>query len=172
MFAKKNIVLTGFMGSGKTLVSKELSILYHMTVYSTDDLIEQKEGKSIKTIFEENGEAYFREIETQIVSELSKKKGVIIDCGGGVVLNSQNMNHLKKNGIIIYLKSTPESVLKQIKNNDKKRPLLNVENPLQVIEKMMKERAPKYEEANFTVDVANLTLAEITRKVRKIIDHD
>ncbi|MGE0267721.1 MAG: shikimate kinase [Candidatus Omnitrophota bacterium] len=172
MLEKRNIVLIGFMGSGKTLVSNELSSIYQKAVYSSDDLIEQKEGMSIKAIFEEKGEEYFRKIESQIVGDLSKKEGIIIDCGGGVVLNPVNMKLLKRNGIVIYLKSSPDSVLKQIRNNDKKRPLLNVENPLQVIEKMMKERAPKYEQADYTVEVANLTLAEITTKVRKIIDHE
>lgn len=172
MFEKRNIVLTGFMGSGKTLVSKELSIIYRCPVFSTDDLIEQQEGLSIKAIFEDKGEEYFRKIESLIVADLSAKTGVIIDCGGGVVLNPANMKLLKRNGIVIYLKSTPDSVLKQIRNNDKKRPLLNVDYPLEVIKKMMKERAPKYEQADYTVEVADLTLAEITTKVRKIIDHE
>lgn len=172
MFEKKNIVLTGFMGSGKTMVSKELSIIYRKPVFSTDDLIEQKEGRSIKAIFEEKGEVYFRTVEAQVVADLSKKQGSIIDCGGGVVLNPKNMEYLRANGIVIYLRSSPESVLKQIKNNDKKRPLLNVDNPLQAIEEMMKARAAKYEQADHTVDVADLTLADITAKVRDIIDHE
>lgn len=172
MFKNRNIVFIGFMGSGKTLVSKEISKIYQKDLFSTDDIIETKEAMSIQSIFESKGEKYFRTIETKVVADLSKKKDVIIDCGGGVILNPENVKNLRKNGILIYLKSTPDSVLKQIKKHDNKRPLLNVENPLAVIEKMMKDRAPKYEQADFSVEVANLTLEEITAKVRKVIDHE
>ncbi|MBP9854230.1 MAG: shikimate kinase [Candidatus Omnitrophica bacterium] len=170
MLKKRNIAFTGFMGSGKTLLSKEISNIYRLPVCSTDDIIEKEEGTTIQAIFEEKGEEYFRKVEAKVVEALSKKKGIIIDCGGGVILNPENVQNLKNNGIIIYLKSSPESVLKQIKNQGKKRPLLNVDNPLAVIKKMMKDRAAKYEQADFSVDVAHLSLEEITAKVRKIID--
>ncbi len=99
----KNIILVGFMGSGKSLTSNKLAGALGREVYSTDQLIEKREGRGITEIFRDSGESYFRKVEKEVVKDASKENGIILDCGGGVVLDPENITHLKKNGLIFYL---------------------------------------------------------------------
>ena len=114
--AEKNIVLIGFMGCGKSLTSSKLAEILDRQVISTDKLVEKKEGQSVAEIFEKSGEGYFRRVEKEIIKEISDQSGMIIDCGGGVVMDDENMANLKKNGHVIYLSASPESIYNNIKN--------------------------------------------------------
>ncbi len=98
-----NVVITGFMCSGKTSVGKKLAEKLNFDFLDTDDLIENKVGMRITEIFEKYGEPYFRELETQIIKEVSEKDKLVISTGGGVVLREENVNNLRKNGVIINL---------------------------------------------------------------------
>ena len=98
-----NIVITGFMASGKTEISKQLHKLSGYSLVDTDELIVKKTGMSINEIFEKKGEEAFREIEHNVISEVSKRDNTIISTGGGVPLNEINMDELRKNGIIVNL---------------------------------------------------------------------
>ena len=131
---------------------------------SIDDLIESKEGRSVKQIFEESGEAYFRNREKEAVQEAAGKEFLVIDCGGGVVLDPQNIVKLKANGILIYLSATPETVYERVKNKDS-RPLLNVKDPLRRIRELLKERKPLYAQADFTVATDNKTVNETCKEI-------
>src|SRR4051812_15678840 len=121
---KKNIILLGLMGSGKTTAAKMLANKLSTDVFSTDEMIVAKEKKSISQIVESKGWPYFRTIEKRIVKTLSRKHGVIIDCGGGVVLDPENLENLKKNGILFHLKASPTVLYKRLKG-DKSRPLIS-----------------------------------------------
>ena len=99
----KNIVLTGFMASGKSSVGKILAEKLNIKFIDTDILIEQKLNKKISDIFKENGEQYFRQQETKVVEEISNLTSCLISCGGGVVLNKYNIELLRKNGIVAKL---------------------------------------------------------------------
>src|SRR3990170_5526777 len=123
----KNIVLTGFMGAGKSEVSRELSRILGWTAIDVDTEIEESQKMSIPEIFKKYGEPKFREIETKIIKIFSKNKDVIISTGGGAVLRQENMNVLRENGVIICLTATPETILKRT-SNDAERPLLQVKN--------------------------------------------
>lgn len=152
----KNIVLIGFMGVGKSLAAKHLAAKLQRPVISTDDLIVKKEGKSISAIFQEKGEPYFRELETKAVESIADQQNVIIDCGGGIALNPQNMELLKKNGIIFYLSATADEIYKNVKDQ-KHRPLLNTPDPKGQIEALLEKRRPNYEKADHLIDANGKT---------------
>ncbi len=133
-----NIVLIGMPMSGKTYYTKLLSILYKKELIDIDEEIELSEGCSITNIFETQGEKYFRIIENEIIKKYSKLNNKAISCGGGVILNTNNMDLLKQNGIIIYL-DAPLALLENC--NPKGRPLLNDKNNLR---KLFNARYPLY----------------------------
>ena len=163
----QNIVLVGFMGTGKTSVAKKLASRMHMKYVSTDDLIEKKEGIPISEIFSKKGEDYFRKIETKIVKELSLLEGLVIDSGGGIVTNQENINDFKKNGIVVCLWAEPETILKRT-GKETHRPLLNVEDPFNKIKGLLKARKPFYETADFHIHTGDLTAEEVACEVERI----
>jgi shikimate kinase len=164
----KNVILIGFMGSGKSMTASRLSKILGRKVISTDKLIEKREGRSISKIFDESGESYFRKVERKIVAEVSRQTGVILDCGGGVVLDAENRVNLKKNGILIYLSASPDSIYKNIKNRAH-RPLLNVKDPRARIAKLLEERKPLYEQADVVIDADHKSIDQITEEVLKVL---
>ena len=147
----KNIILTGFMGTGKTVVAKELARLLGMKVVDVDTEIEKYKQMSINEIFKQFGEPKFREIETEIIKQVSENNNVIISMGGGAVLKQENMDAVRKNGVIICLTATPETILERTSSN-KDRPLLHVENPLERIKELLQLRTPFYEKADIMID--------------------
>ena len=161
---RKNIVLIGFMGSGKSMVAKRLAKILKRDMVSLDGLVEAKEGRSVKQIFEESGEAYFRNREKEAVREAAGKEFLVIDCGGGVVLDPQNIVKLKANGILIYLSATPETIRERVKNK-KGRPLLNVKDPQKRIDELLKERTPLYAQADYTVVTDKKTVKQVGEEI-------
>lgn len=165
---KKNIALIGFMGSGKSVIARELAKRLKVDVLSTDHLVEAKAGMPILEIFKAKGEPYFRDLETKILEEISYRQGVIIDCGGGIVLRKENLNILKDNAIVFYLEASPEVIYQRIKN-EKHRPLLNTPDPLGCIKEMYKQRLPLYNQADYTIDANSVSIegpvVEIIEKI-------
>ena len=153
MKQKKNIVLIGFMGSGKTTLGLRLSYKLRMPVEDMDKTIEQREKRSITQIFQEEGEDYFRNLETSLLREISERKYVrIISTGGGTPVNPVNRELLKKCGFVVYLRVQPETVYERLKE-DTSRPLLQCKNPLQKIKALLEERNAIYEEcADIIID--------------------
>lgn len=139
----ENIILIGFMGSGKTSIGKRLSMKLKREFIDMDDFIEKKEGMTINEIFATKGEAYFRNLEAEICSRYSKAKGKIIATGGGVIKNPENMKNLKAGGVVYYLKSSAEKIADNLKN-DNSRPLLNVQDKKAKIMELMAEREELY----------------------------
>ncbi|MBQ7777191.1 MAG: shikimate kinase, partial [Lachnospiraceae bacterium] len=137
---KNNIVLIGFMGSGKTTVGIRLSYYLRKVIEDTDKLIEKKQGKSISDIFAEEGEAYFRQAETELLKELiQKRNNYIISVGGGTPVREENRPLLKELGTVVYFRVKPETVYNRLQG-DTTRPLLQCENPLQKIEELLDAR--------------------------------
>lgn len=151
---KKNIVLIGFMGAGKSMIARELGRRLKLPLAMTDELIEAREGMPIHEIFQAKGEAYFREQEAVVIKEVSHRRGIIIDCGGGAVLRKENLQLLKANGIVFYLQATPEVIYGRIKD-EKHRPLLKDPDPLGRIKELYRQRLPLYTQADFTIDADN-----------------
>ncbi len=164
----RNIILIGFMGSGKSTLARILSEQLDLPIVSTDDRIEQKEGRSIADIFKDSGEASFRDLERQVVLEIANTQGVIVDCGGGVVLNPRNIEILRKTGTLVYLSCQPEEILRRVMMQPK-RPLLDVLDPLAKIRELLKERKPFYEQADMTLDTSDGDLHRVAREVIKEI---
>ncbi len=148
---KKNIVLIGLMGSGKSMIARALHESLRIPSFSIDSMIEEQEGRKVREIFELRGETYFRNLEHAVVKELSVKTAVIIDCGGGIVLNPENIALLRKNGIIVHLQASPETIVARLKG-DTSRPLMNVPNPLAAIRAISEVRLPLYNQADLTID--------------------
>ena len=167
----KNIAFVGFMASGKSSVSKELSLALNKEMISSDARIVEKEGRSIKEIFEDSGEEYFREVECSVVKELSEKENVIIDCGGGVVLDKANVENLKKQGVLIHLSISPELVYARTKGRED-RPLLNVEDPVAKIKELLEYRMPYYEKADFTIKVDNKVIGEVCQEILELLKYE
>ena len=171
---KNNIVLIGFMGSGKTTVGIRLSYRLRRVIEDTDKLIERQEGKSISEIFAENGEDYFRQTETAMLKSLiDKMNNQILSVGGGTPVREENRPLLKELGTVVYFRIRPETVYKRLQG-DNTRPLLQCENPLQKIEELLAARKDAYEScADIIIDVDELSMDEIIENiVTKIKDRE
>lgn len=160
----KNIVLAGFMGTGKTEVGRELSRILRWKLLDVDSEIEKSQKMTINDIFKRFGEPRFREIEAEIIKIISENKNIIISTGGGAVLREENMQNLRKNGVIICLTATPETILKRTSNNND-RPLLQVENPLEKIKELLNFRKPFYEKSDMIIDAEGKTPLQIAEEI-------
>lgn len=163
----KNIVLVGFMGTGKTTIATALANRLKMRYVSTDDLIEKKEGRTINEIFQKSGEGYFRDVESAVIRDASCMEGLVIDTGGGAVLREENMSYLKSGGIVICLSADEDTVMERTKKY-KHRPLLNVEDPKRKIRDLLAKRAPFYSKADHTIDTGKLTAKQVVDKIAEI----
>lgn len=149
---RNNIVLCGFMGCGKTTVGQLIAEMMGRQFIDSDDFIENKFNIKISQIFEKHGEARFREIEKEAIIELSSLSEKVISTGGGVVLDSDNVETLRSTGYIFYIEITPEIVLLRL-NGDTSRPLLMRDDKQQAVNDLMKKRSPLYNSAaDFKVD--------------------
>lgn len=167
---EKNIVLIGFMGSGKTSVGKKLSKVLKREFIDMDDFIEKKEGISVNEIFKIKGEEYFRQLEKDLCIKFSEPKNKIIATGGGVIKSSENVNNLKKGGVILYLKSTPKQIAFNLRY-DNTRPLLAGGGKERKIAALMEEREPLYNKcADIIINVSNINIDETIEKIKDIIN--
>lgn len=162
----KNIVLTGFMGTGKSTVGILLAKKLGRKFIDTDAVIVDREGRSISDIFAHNGEEYFRRVECEVIESLSKLSNCVISTGGGTVLRAKNIENLKKNGIVINLSASVDTIYKRTSESGK-RPLLDKKTPSQ-IEKMLHERADAYANNNFCIVVDDQTPMTISDKIIEI----
>jgi len=160
----KNIVLTGFMGTGKTAVGKELAGRLDLKLIDVDTEIEISRKMSISEIFKKHGEQGFREIETEMIKKISQNRNVIISTGGGAVLKRENMDILKAHGIVVCLMASPETILKRTEGNDA-RPLLQGKDPLGTIKDLLNFRKPFYENADIVVDTEDKTPLRIAEEI-------
>ena len=159
-----NLILIGLMGAGKTTLGRQLASELQLDFYDSDQLICERTGVSIPTIFELEGEEGFRHREKIVINELVQLNNIIIATGGGTVLNAENRYKLRKNGYVIYLHAHPQILLSRIQN-DKNRPLLQVEDPLLKLQQLYVQRDPIYRETAHLIIEANdsCTTQTITR---------
>ena len=162
-----NIVLVGFMGTGKTSVGRRLASQLRMRYVDTDDIIERDSGRRIAHIFEEDGEPAFRDLESEAVLKASQLYNHVISTGGGVVLRASNMEALKQNGIIFCLTATPEEIYRRVRHQTH-RPLLQTPDALAKIRSMLEERHPYYAEADYKVRTTGRSFREITGYIRQV----
>jgi len=163
-----NIYLVGFMGTGKTSVGKELAKETKGQFLDLDELIELKEQRPISDIFARDGEAYFRKVESKALQDVAKESNFIVGCGGGIVINPENIKTMKASGVIVCLCATPEVILKRTSGSTH-RPLLNVKDPKKQIEHLLKLRACYYAQADKTIDTSKLSIKQVVQRVLKVI---
>ena len=159
-----NIVLTGFMGTGKSEVGRRLAKALNRKFIDIDACIEQGTGMKITEIFEKKGEPYFRDLETKEIRRAVSGDNSVIACGGGAVLRPENMDMLEKNGVVVCLSAVPEKIFERLEGDDT-RPLLKVKEPLQKIKEILDSRRKYYARCGISVDTTNLSPDEIVREI-------
>lgn len=167
-----NIYLIGFMGVGKSTVSKQLKEMTGWEEIDTDKLITAKKKMGIPEIFEKFGERYFRDLETNLLKDLSRESKKIISCGGGMILREENQKTMKTGGTVVLLSATPQTIFEHVKNG-KERPILNGNMNIPYIEKLVQERQPFYEKAkDIEVVTDDKTPQEVAEEIIKLLKID
>jgi len=150
-----NIVLVGFMGTGKTTVGRAIAKKLGLQFIDTDAVIEQKNQVKIADVFAQHGEPYFRDLESQAVQEVARMDNQVVSTGGGVVLRLSNLEHLKQNGRIFCLTATSKTIWCRVRGNVD-RPLLKSADPIRHIEALLQQRAPYYAVADYQIQTTNI----------------
>lgn len=171
--SKKNIVLIGYRGVGKSYVSKKLHDLLGMQSFSSDEVFEKKEGLSIGDFVKERGWEAFREAETEIICELSKKKEIVIDCGGGVVEKETNMTYLKNNSLIFYLSAKADDIIERMKLSNLRPSLLENFSLEEETKLILEKRIPLYERYNdYLIDTEGIKIFDAHKEIARIYLED
>lgn len=160
----RNLVLIGFMGTGKSSVGRLVAESLHYSFLDTDQVIEARAGKTIREIFEQAGEPAFREWERRIVEELNQRKETVIATGGGLPAHQNNLSSLKKHALVICLWASPEKIFERVREHSH-RPLLNEPDPLEKIRRLLAEREPYYRQADVLVNTELRPLREVAGQV-------
>ena len=168
-----NLILIGPMGAGKTTVGRHLARKLRREFFDSDKEIEHRTGVDVRTIFEYEGESGFRDRESSIIDELTRKSNIILATGGGAVLNAKNRECFKNRGHVILLNISVDEQLARTRL-DKTRPLLQTENPRAVLEKMREERLPIYRSiADLELNSNNRNMKNVISKIcQYLVDHD
>lgn len=158
------ISLVGLPGSGKSTVGRQLARRLQLPFADSDHVIEQRLGCPIRDFFEREGEERFRDVEEQVLDELTRQSGVL-STGGGAVLRPGNREHLRSRGKVVYLKSTPEELFRRLRH-DTQRPLLQVDDPLQRLRDLYAARDPLYREtAHFIIETGRPSVATLVNMI-------
>ncbi len=174
----KIVYLTGFMGVGKSTVGPILANTLGWDYFDLDKVIEKRLGKKIKKIFEENGETFFRQVESEILKELSGNKGAIISLGGGTIVNHNNLSIIRDTGKVIYLKASVDSIYKRVAFK-RDRPNLLIEGEefskeklIQKINNLFLAREKYYNQADITINTDDIPVGVTVDRIAKIINDE
>jgi shikimate kinase len=148
--SKRNIILVGFMGTGKTVTGRVLAERTDLELVDMDSIIEKRAGRPISDIFATDGEAGFRKLERALAHELSQRDGLIISTGGGIVLDPDNLADFEKTGLVVCLTASPETIFQRLEN-DTTRPLLSGDKKNQIGE-LLERRKPLYDAIEHQID--------------------
>jgi len=163
MSKQDNLYLVGLMGAGKTTVGRLLAKHYGCAFHDSDHEIESRTGVKIPVIFEIEGEAGFRKREEGAIADLTALSGVVLATGGGAVLSSVNRDNLRRNGVVVYLRGTPEHLYERTRH-DRNRPLLQTANPLARLRELYAQRDPLYREiADVVMDTGRQSVSNMVR---------
>jgi shikimate kinase len=158
------------MGTGKSAVGRALAQATKKPFIDLDELIEAQEKRKISDIFEKEGEPHFRALEKALLVKMSRNNEHIIACGGGIVMDKENIAVMKSTGTLICLTASVEAILQRTQRSAH-RPLLKVDNPRERIESLLASRAPYYASAEVSIDTSKLTVPEVVRQISKVV-HD
>ncbi len=162
-----NIILMGFMGTGKTTIGKKLAHQLNMEFIDMDHVIEERAGKPISRIFAEDGEPHFRKLERALTVELSARQGLVVGCGGGVVLNSDNISDYQRSGLVICLTASPETIFKRTAKASH-RPLLEEKDRQQRIIDLLEKRRSLYASIPHQIDTESLPPAQVVKAILRL----
>jgi shikimate kinase len=166
----KNIILTGFMGVGKTSVGTKLAQDLGYTFVDTDTLIEADQKVTITDIFDKLGEPRFRDIESTVIGKILQGERQIISTGGGAVIRDANRDAFRKAGFVVCLSARAEVILERVKQ-ETHRPLLQTPDPLAKINELLESRARFYSQADLSIDTSGKTVDEVVRTIKERIKH-
>jgi shikimate kinase len=170
MAEQRNIFLIGPMGAGKSTIGRQLAQMLHLDFLDSDSEIERKTGADIAWVFDVEGEEGFRNREQEMIDELTKKHGIVLATGGGAVIRQENRTHLSARGIVVYLKT---SVQKQLARTlkDKRRPLLQTDDPQSVLETLAENRNALYEEAaDYIIETDEQSAKVVASQIIALLD--
>jgi len=161
-----NIILVGFMGSGKTTLGRALASQLGRTFIDTDAMIEERAGMSIPELFTEYGEEHFRDLEQDVARDLVKESGAVVSTGGGIVLNPANMAAMKSAGLVVALGATLDTVMERLGDKPAGRPMLSGAQSEDAslrrrLESLMTEREPLYAQADVTLPTDGKSVEEL-----------
>jgi shikimate kinase len=159
-----NVILTGFMGTGKSSVGKLLAAQLNFTFRDLDALIVAQEGRSINSIFSSNGESYFRTVESTVLKQVLQKSSQVVSTGGGAVIMKDNRDLMRQFGVIINLVASPATILQRLQDDDE-RPLLRDSKSLAQIQKLLMEREAFYSEADIRIDTEGKNVEDVARDI-------
>ena len=165
-----NVVLIGFMGTGKTAVGRMLARRLRRPFVDLDERIVRQAGKPIPRLFAEEGEEAFRRREAKVIEQACALKGQVIAAGGGAALDPENRQRLKGSGLLVCLTARPEVIAKRTSGSPGSRPLLAGGDRTQRIEELLKERACAYAQADRTVDTSDRSVSGVVEEILRIIE--
>lgn len=166
------IGLVGLPGSGKSTVGRQLARRLSLPFSDSDHVIEQRLGCSIREYFEREGEERFRDLEQEVLDQLTRGGAGVLSTGGGAVLRAENRAHLRQRGRVVYLRSTPEEVFRRLRH-DRNRPLLQVADPLQRLRDLYAVRDPLYREtAHFVIETGRPSVATLVNMIVMQLEMD
>ena len=154
------------MGAGKSAAGRALASKLNMEFVDLDSLMQEGTGRSIADIFARDGEPAFRSMEKEICRQAAAREGTVISCGGGIVLEQNNIDVMRKSSVIVYLAAEPAILLRRITHSRERRPLLEVDDPASAIEGLLKSRRPLYEKAaDIILDTSQLDIAGVVDRI-------
>ena len=161
---KRNIILCGFMATGKSSVGKKLAAMLSYAFLDMDALIEAEAGMTIPQIFSSQGEPAFRALESRMVERLAGRSGCVIATGGGTIVNRKNLENLKRIGVVISLTANLQTILSRVGSGDD-RPMLAGGDTAQRIRTLMEQRAEVYGRADIVVDTSSFSIDEAAQHI-------
>lgn len=165
----QNIALIGFMAVGKSAVGRNVARKLHRRFVDLDAVIEKKQGRKVREIFDSEGEGYFRRLEKQTLREVLSQNRQVIATGGGVILDSDNLELLREKCLLIGLSASPDVLLSRV-GKSAKRPLLKGTDLRARIEELLEQRQSGYAQAHATVDTGGLSIEQVVERVLAIIN--
>lgn len=170
MKGKRNIFLIGPMGAGKTTIGKQLAEILKLDFIDSDQELERRTGAPIDWIFDIEGEDGFRKREEDVIEELTQSQGIVLATGGGAIVSDKSRNFLAARGVVVYLETSIEQQLERTRR-DKRRPLIQNDNPKEVLEQLMTERETLYTEiADLTVPTNISSVKSVAKQIVELMD--
>jgi shikimate kinase len=161
-----NVVLIGYRGTGKSTVGKVVAAHLGRTMVSTDAEIVKRAGQSIPEIVAQHGWDYFRDLESQVCRDLAERDGLVIDTGGGAILRSENVENLKRNGMLFWLRASVETITKRIGRDTQRPSLTGTKSFVDEVQEVLHERTPKYEAAaNHVITTDGRSIVQIADEI-------